>query len=144
MLQRLCSILDKYYTYILLCIYYIINHEPFERSNSLENAVMPRKQRPTSPADIIRAARLCRGQTQAQFAAEIGRSQAEVSRYESGQVDPPSQVLMLCLADAGFVSEHMDVSVKQLTDRIRQELRPKSKNKVRTAVWQLLDLARSG
>ena len=100
-----------------------------------------RKRGPTSSAEIIKAARHHRRQTQSAFAADIGRSQAEISRYESGHVDPPGAVLMFCLEEIGMIGQETTVSVKQLTDRIRRDLKPASKQKVRAAVWNLLDLA---
>ncbi len=45
-------------------------------------------------AEIVSAARRSLGLSQALFARRIGRSQAVVSRYESGKVDPPATVMM--------------------------------------------------
>lgn len=95
----------------------------------------------TCPADIVKRARRRRGQTQAAFACDLGRSQAEVSRYESGQIDPPGAVLMYCLNVIGWVGEDTTVSASKLAERIRRELKPNAKQRVRAAIWELLDLA---
>lgn len=47
--------------------------------------------------ETVRRARKARGMTQQAFAAELGKSQAVLSRYERGQVDPPTEVFMHCL-----------------------------------------------
>lgn len=98
----------------------------------------------TSPADLVRNARRSRGLTQTAFAADIGRSQAEVSRYESGQIDPPSAVLFHCLEMLGYTWQEHDVSAQDLADRIRQELGPASKQSLRSAIWQMLNAAQTG
>lgn len=98
----------------------------------------------TSPSDIVRKARRCRGLTQTAFAADIGRSQAEVSRYESGQIDPPSAVLLQCLEVLGYTRREQDVSAQELGDRIKRELGPDSKQSLRSAIWQMLNAAQIG
>ena len=49
------------------------------------------------PADLIRRAREARRLNQADFASELGKSQAVLSRYENGKVNPPAVVLMHCM-----------------------------------------------
>lgn len=49
------------------------------------------------PSDLIRLAREAKGLTQTEFAAELGKSQGQISRYESGRVDPPASVCMHCM-----------------------------------------------
>jgi predicted transcriptional regulator len=48
-------------------------------------------------AALVRSARERLGLNQGQFAAEIGKSQGVVSRYERGAVDPPSEIVMHCM-----------------------------------------------
>ena len=61
----------------------------------MHSSFLPMSQ-PTyqNAAEIVSAARRSSGLSQALFATKIGRSQAVVSRYESGKVDPPATVMM--------------------------------------------------
>lgn len=49
------------------------------------------------PAQLVRNARKIRGLTQDEFAAELGRGQSLVSKYERGLVNPPGEVIMHCV-----------------------------------------------
>lgn len=49
------------------------------------------------PADLVRRARDAERLSQQAFGAIFGKSQGVVSRYESGIVDPPTEVLMHCM-----------------------------------------------
>lgn len=93
-----------------------------------------------SPGEIVKAARERQGLTQVTFAKAIGRSQTEVSRYESGQVDPPGGLLMHCLQALGVIGAVADVSAEDLAFRIRSEFSSPNKESTRAAVWQLLDV----
>ena len=92
-----------------------------------------------SPAHIVRSARHKCGLTQQKFADEIGVSQGEVSRYESGGVDPPSTILMYCLHIVGLLIPDESVSAEQLADRIRLDFASPASQLVRSAVWQLMN-----
>ena|GEM_PF-6343799 len=48
-------------------------------------------------ATLVRSAREHLGLNQGEFAARIGKSQGVVSRYESGTVDPPGEIIMQCM-----------------------------------------------
>lgn len=52
-------------------------------------------------SEIIRKARLSAGMSQSSFAAALGRSQALVSKYESGKTVPPADLLIHCMHIAG-------------------------------------------
>ncbi|WP_080937509.1 helix-turn-helix domain-containing protein [Burkholderia plantarii] len=52
---------------------------------------------PLQAAFLVRDARRQLGLNQAKFALLLGKSQAVVSRYEKGRVDPPSDVVMHCV-----------------------------------------------
>ncbi|WP_354521627.1 helix-turn-helix domain-containing protein [Lysobacter enzymogenes] len=49
------------------------------------------------PADLVRRAREAEQLSQRDFGALFGKSQGVVSRYESGAVDPPAEILMHCM-----------------------------------------------
>ncbi|AVO30098.1 helix-turn-helix domain-containing protein [Stenotrophomonas maltophilia] len=51
---------------------------------------------------LVRRARLHCGDSQQKFALRLGKSQAVVSRYESGKVDPPGNVVMHCMHILGL------------------------------------------
>ena len=51
----------------------------------------------SSPAELVRLAREIEKLSQQSFGARFGKSQGVVSRYESGDVDPPAEVLMHCM-----------------------------------------------
>lgn len=48
-------------------------------------------------AELVRTARKIKGMTQVQFAAELGRAQSLVSKYERGDVEPPGGVIIHCM-----------------------------------------------
>jgi len=48
-------------------------------------------------AGLVRQARTIKGLTQSEFAAELGRAQSLVSKYERGNVEPPGSVVMHCV-----------------------------------------------
>jgi len=58
-----------------------------------------------NPAAIVRRARLHSGLSQGAFAIELGRSQAVISRYETGKVEPPWAVVMQCMHLLGESSQ---------------------------------------
>ena len=47
--------------------------------------------------DLVNSARRKLGLNQKEFACYIGKSQGVVSRYESGAVEPPGEVIMHCM-----------------------------------------------
>lgn len=69
----------------LLCMHSMHN---MHRMNSWETF---------NPAVIVRRARTQSGLSQSAFARYMGRSQAVVSRYETGKVEPPWTVIMQCM-----------------------------------------------
>lgn len=48
-------------------------------------------------ARLVKAARRATGKTQAEFGRSVGKSQALVSKYENGVVQPPASVIMHCM-----------------------------------------------
>ena len=51
---------------------------------------------PTEPHQIIRQARHKLQLNQCLFAAELGKTQSVLSRYESGKVNPPTNIIIHC------------------------------------------------
>lgn len=49
------------------------------------------------PNEIIRRARGIMGYNQSDFANSIQRSQGEVSKYETGKVVPPTEIIIRCM-----------------------------------------------
>lgn len=56
-------------------------------------------------ATVVRNARARLAFTQKKMAALLGVSQPNISRYESGEAEPPSTVLMHCLHICGVASD---------------------------------------
>lgn len=102
---------------------------------------MAQTKKSPSPADIVRDARRQYGLTQTAFAENMGVTQGEISRYESGKVDPPSSILIHCLEVTGRIATNSDISAKQLADRIRRELGASTAQGVRSTIWQMLNVA---
>lgn len=48
-------------------------------------------------ASLIRDARTATGLNQGEFAELLGKSQAVVSRYEKGHVEPPGKIVLHCM-----------------------------------------------
>ena len=65
-------------------------HFMHSNMHNMHDAIAP-------PAEIIRRARKARSLSQHAFGELFERSQGVVSRYESGQVAPPAEVLMRCM-----------------------------------------------
>lgn len=52
---------------------------------------------PSEPKAVVRAARNKCAETQGTFAKRLCRCQGEISKYESGKVNPPGDVIMHCM-----------------------------------------------
>ena len=63
----------------------------------MHNMQIMQSKSPPQAAGLVVAARRRLGLKQGEFAKCIGKSQAVVSRYERGQVDPPGEVIMRCM-----------------------------------------------
>jgi len=50
-----------------------------------------------SLGDIVKKARHISDMTQSQFAKSLGKSQGEVSKYETGTVRPPADIYIHCM-----------------------------------------------
>jgi len=89
-----------------------------------------------SVADLIRDAR--NGRTQAEFAAVLGVSQSQLSRYERGEYDPPARVINACMREAHIGNGASAPSVDDLAQRVRMTLASPGKAQVRSAIAGLL------
>ena len=49
---------------------------------------------PITPAEIIKTARKKSGLNQSELAMLIGKSRSVVAKYEKGEIDPPSSILL--------------------------------------------------
>jgi transcriptional regulator with XRE-family HTH domain len=67
-------------------------------------------------AKLVRATRLRKRLNQAAFAEIIGKTQGMVSRYESGESVPPSDVLMYCMHEesAPVIRPDLDQALAQV------------------------------
>lgn len=67
-------------------------------------------------AALVRRARHTLDLNQGEFAAILGKSQAVVSRYEQGSVDPPGEVVMRCVQILGGVSSAPQTQVSSWSE----------------------------
>ncbi|MBV2139209.1 MAG: type II toxin-antitoxin system MqsA family antitoxin [Candidatus Thiodiazotropha sp. (ex Ctena orbiculata)] len=89
-----------------------------------------------SAAELLRKARKKLALNQTDFAKQFGKTQCTLSRYESGNVPPPSEVIMHCMHILN--SDPTSDSVDDLIEKIGQ-LRGDKHLKLREALNALLD-----
>ncbi|MEJ1360716.1 MAG: helix-turn-helix domain-containing protein [Candidatus Sedimenticola sp. (ex Thyasira tokunagai)] len=89
-----------------------------------------------STAQILKNARKKLDINQTVFAKQLGKTQGTLSRYESGDVPPPSEVIMHCMHILN--SDPASDSVEDLIEKIGQ-LRGEHHSKLREALNALLD-----
>lgn len=70
----------------------------------------------TQIAALVRGARRQLGLNQGQFAQKLGKSQAVVSRYEQGSVEPPGEVVMRCVHILGGIHPASETRVSSWAD----------------------------
>jgi len=89
-----------------------------------------------SPAEIVRIARKKLQLNQKDFGNSIDKTQCSISRYESGDVPPPSKVVMHCMNILN--NPPITDSVEDLIQKICQ-LRGDEHSRLREALNMLLD-----
>ena len=88
--------------------------------------------------DIVR---LARGRsTQAAFSKVLGKSQGLVSKYENGEISPPSEVIETCM-DILDMNKTYGLSVSDLAGRVKRELSGPDYIHARRAIEAILDNA---
>lgn len=90
------------------------------------------------PKDIVKAAWQASAISQTNFAKLLNKSQPMLSKYISGTVLPPSDVLILCMNKCGLL-ESTDISASMLAKRVRLELAGIEYSGTRVAISQILD-----
>ncbi len=86
--------------------------------------------------DIVR---LARGRsTQAAFSKVLGKSQGLVSKYENGDVNPPSDVIEACM-DILDMNNTYETDASDLAERVMRELSGPDFVSARKAVEAILD-----
>lgn len=89
--------------------------------------------------ELVLRARQKKCLNQADFGALFGKSQGEVSRYESGEVRPPPDVLMHCMHELGLVAApEPDVSAFELSKLIQKNLGGKKHHSTRRLLHELI------
>lgn len=89
--------------------------------------------------DLVARARDKKGLNQAEFGAVFGKSQGEISRYESGEVRPPADILMHCMHELGLVgAPEPDISASELGKLIQKNLGGKKHHSTRRLLHQLI------
>lgn len=87
--------------------------------------------------DIVAAAIDAAG-GQAQLAKQLGVSQSAISKYKTGTLDAPTQVLLSCLKISGLWSSDQ-VTATELARRIERDLPGEEFTAVRQSISQLLN-----
>ncbi len=90
----------------------------------------------SEPSRIVHHARKKLQLNQSDFAASIGKSQGVLSRYESGKVNPPVNIIMHCMHILDDGSATADI--EQIISKIRN-LNGDQHIKLRQALNTLLD-----
>jgi transcriptional regulator with XRE-family HTH domain len=91
----------------------------------------------TSVAELIQAAR--HGRSQKEFAAVLGVTQPQLSRYLTGKYNPPAKVINLCMREAHIGNGEVSApSADDLAQQVRTALASPDKEQARIAVASLL------
>lgn len=86
--------------------------------------------------DIVRSAR--GRSTQASFSKVLGKSQGLISKYENGDVSPPSEVIETCMSILN-INNSYDLNVADLAARVERELSGPDSIYARRAIEAILD-----
>jgi ribosome-binding protein aMBF1 (putative translation factor) len=92
-----------------------------------------------TPHEIVRNAWKKTGLSQSAFASKHGITQYNLSRYASGKVKPPDDLLMQCMHILGLLLSD-DISARELSDLIQAKLARPDHAVVRRAVFDLLSM----
>ncbi len=109
-----------------------------KNNNGLKFSVKEYMNNQLQPKDIVKAAWKASGISQSNFAKSLNKSQPMLSKYISGMVLPPSDVLILCMNKCGLL-EANDISASMLAKRVRLELAGVASSRTRVAISQILD-----
>jgi len=94
-----------------------------------------------SVKEIIKKAR--GNKSQEAFAREIGKSQGTLSKYETGEVSPPSEVLEHCMHLLNNDESLSDTAADTLANRVLYELNAPEYDKIRQIISFLIDTAKT-
>ncbi len=117
----------------------MINHKNIRDMGNSANKSTPVSSNPSDMAvkEIIRAARGVLSQTA--FAVKLHTSQSLVSKYESGNTNPPANIINECIKIIHGENIQEDISLKALEARMRKVLRGPSQAQARKAFAVILD-----
>lgn len=92
-----------------------------------------------NPPEIVLSARKKVEATQMEFANLLGTTQSQISKYESGQVDPPSMLIIQCMNIMGYsLLPVPDISSDMLVKLVRTKLGSPERAEARKAVAILI------
>lgn len=97
----------------------------------------------TTTRVLVQDARHFLGMTQAEFGRYLKKNQALISRYESGTVIPPGDVVMRCMhildnTTTEISHEQAELSSSELAQAVEECLAGPDKQKIRQALNQLI------
>jgi transcriptional regulator with XRE-family HTH domain len=93
------------------------------------------------PNAIIKKSLQNSGLTQVKFAKLIGKSQATLSKYISGQVCPSAYLIIHLMNKFEIDLDFRDTSADELASKIRLELTGTEYSSIRTAIREIIDLS---
>jgi hypothetical protein len=94
---------------------------------------------PKNPSEVIAAALAAVGGRQEDLAELLSCGQPTISKYKTGHLDPPSDVLLRCL-EISRLLEPSPISETELAERILRELGGKKNRTLRRTISELLDV----
>jgi transcriptional regulator with XRE-family HTH domain len=89
-------------------------------------------------SDLVKNARKIRGLSQERFAAELGKRQSLVSKYERGLVEPPGEVVIHCVTITRGEAEQA-VSPDSVANLVRERLAEPEFARLRAAIALLIE-----
>ena len=100
----------------------------------------------TETKEIIYLARKRKGLSQKDFSRIINKSQAMISKYESGKAIPPGNILVQCQemldeADKPPVSDGINSDIEELIQMLRSKAAGKKQTKLRQTIRQIIEIA---
>jgi transcriptional regulator with XRE-family HTH domain len=89
-------------------------------------------------AALVKTARKIRGLSQEEFAAELGKQQSLVSKYERGLVDPPGDVVIHCVTITRGEADQA-VSPDSVAQLVQERLGEPEFARLRSAIAVLIE-----
>jgi transcriptional regulator with XRE-family HTH domain len=99
----------------------------------------------TETKEIIYLARNRKGLSQKDFSRIINKSQAMISKYESGKAIPPGNILVLCQemlneTDINSSTDSISIDIEELIQMLRSKAAGEKQTKLRQTIRQIIEI----